>query len=383
MTSVLLQPQNLVRLSRAVSRELGQVELTTDENAQLIKLAKRINTHKVNQYSIEELIASLAKVAAKKIKTHNKESIVAKVNYENVYDVTQLFGISDKHTLLRILNPSALYDYKFVILSTANNTLIADNPYTFNWQIMENDTLSTGMVNIKPIKNIVGIRLFPMKFIFAYSTYLSLTTASNAMLYANYVILIKELVSQSILGYNNMRYHFFMTSQVTTYNTSYIELTAKKENSFYWYNPPIITMPSITLTIGNYLGQTGFPLSFIPALISLSNPATVYIPNATISLTTGMICKFYDPVIYNPTTVTNSTFINALTVGSGLAITVIAPSSSYTRFTIPINGTVISSGDVPTTILYSSTGSPVTYVNVYIPASTSTIIPMCIICLKS
>lgn len=332
--SPLLIPSNLVKLSRMVSKVLGE-ELTEDENRMLLNMVKKIDHNTVKHYSNDELIAKLSVIIAKQIRKNNdkdtnmknKETKEALIPYaqEYEYDLTKLFGISDKYALLRTCNPQSMYQYNFIILSTANSTISDNNPYSFSWQVTENNTLSTGMVNIKPVKNLIGIRLFPLKFIYAWpSTIHPYQTTDTSIQFVHYTLLIQELINQSILGYNNTRFHFTVTSTKTTYNTNYLELAAKKDNNYYWFNPPIVSLPSITLRINNYLGQTGFPLSYVSVIIRLVNPVEVWVPNATLSLVNGMICRFYDPVIYFPTLPVNHAFITALTDSTGYAITLMA-----------------------------------------------------------
>lgn len=367
VANALLQQDNFINIVSQISKELGYVKLTDDEFKRLVKFINKIDRDKIAKYSNQELSAVIVKCYVNKLKNTNKitESIAAQ---ENIYNITQLFGVSDKKAIIRICNMPALYKYTYMVLSSKNSSPFADNVYKINWQLMENNTLSTNSVNITAIHDLVGIRLYPIKF----------TYISGIWDYQRHTLLINELLSQSILGYNNTRYHFILESYYTTYRTQYIEMLAQKENAYYWFNPPITTLKSITISMADYLNSISIPITYFLSYISFTNPISIAIDALSETFTTGQTCQFYNVGLLNPASPTNAAFISSLTRGTGWTITVIASISTYTRFTVPIDGTVISPADIP---LVNAKLGNVASVYTY-NYSIGTIIPICLISLK-
>ncbi len=387
--SILLHPKVLLVISEQVANNLNKHELSTEENIIMIKYIKKLPPvsikHDLNQIipQVINIVSKLIQEKCKLIEGFNVNNSIDKVNtiskvhhkesftQQNICDLTQLFGISDKHTLARICNISSLYTYNYMLLNTANSSTTADNIYHVKWQVLENNLLSTGTVNINPIKNIVAMRIFPIKFNYI-----------NGQQYHKYYnLLIEELIAQSMLGYGNRNYHFTLNSDIfyTSNTSAYIECRARPVNNEYKFNPPITTMSSITISMSSVNGLTSIPLAYISGLVEFTNPISILLRSMLIDLSLITHARFYDLQISRPELTVNATFIANLTRSEGWnTTTVFIPWDGSTRLTIPLDGTVIDPADIP----ISYFGHSLANVNTQF-TTINTVIPMCFISLKN
>lgn len=379
--SILLSPKLLLLMSKSTSQLLDKQELTTEENIMLINNIKRIRYDTISKYPLDVVIYMIAKHTAKMIKN---KSIVAQRDsgqvesmnnkgresfaQEYLYDITKIFGISDKHALIRICNAPALYKHHFILLNTANSSTSADNIYHINWQVFDSDTLSAGTVNITPIRNIISMRIFPIKFDFI----------NGNQYYRYYYLLIEELIAQSMLGYGERRYHFALESTYTTYGQGYWEVKAARKNNSYEFNPPVTTLSAITISMSTVNGFTNIPMAFIIGYVDFTNPITILLQAILLPLSQITRVRFYNLEIYHPEDPTNAAFIADLTRLEGWeTTTVYIPMDGSTRLVAQLDGTVVPLADRPIGYFgFNFARVSVQFLTV------NTVIPMCFTSLK-
>lgn len=382
--SVLTNPKILVEISRNVSKILGGVTLTDDENIYISIEARNLDVSKFNKTSLQTLINVFSHVVAKEIKrrasnttnnndnTNNnsekrqiyrnkKESYVVDTNLSTSapnlndiksaiekIDIITFYGIQDKYKLQLLLSPESLYESNYIVLDTTNATNFDNNVTKFNWEYMESALIAPGVVNTTAkIKDLVGMHLYPLKFAATrgYRPYPEITN-----------LLIEEFSAQSFISHEGRKFHFVLQPTFTLLDppNAYLEYSPYEYNKgYFWFRKPFTIIRSFTISLAR--GNTVIPLptSNVDGAITnypvmgypespigpgYANPTVVWTFTAHNSQTgdTIIISKF---TTLNP--VGDAAIIAQVNDPNGHLITVLGANA----FTIPVDTSVIASID--------------------------------------
>jgi hypothetical protein len=355
----LVNPKILVDISRRVSKELGGVVLTDEENVYILQEARSFNLKKFNNIPMNQIINAFSQILAKSIKMRNNNKSIKEgyddgtaislqiseaTNLEKI-NIKSLFQVSDKYQLQMLINPTALYERNYIELDSNNAIVDVKTPTvidilrgntastTYYWEYMESALQSFGVVNTTAkIKNVVGIRMYPLKFA---------AVPFNVGVYNVFNILFQEFQSQAFIGHQGRKFHFTLlpTSVLTGTSSGYVEYSPYEHNKGYtWFRTPYTTLKSFTLTLAegntvislptsNQLGRVYDPSDY-------TNPGTI--TSSTVNLQTGNLVVISNFTTNDP--IADAVVIAQVNDPAGHIITVIDAS----RFTIPVDLTVIS-----------------------------------------
>lgn len=341
MSAILQNVEIVLKLSELVSGYLNTT-LTDEQNALIVKMISDnvisfININETSMHNLAKYLARVIKNTCLKNKSDtksNKNSIVKsnssfdfhewlKVTLRdpsqpwlentnaiykslgiNTMTIDSLFGVADQRKLQRYLSPTAQYKYAFMLFDTDNQDPNLSTDTSFGYNFNNNALLKSGTMNaIGPIKNLVGMRVFPMvanlnatpylitntgakvDMVYNYNSFgmgatntypLSRTPLSVVPVqwfvykyYNNYInvnnnitVLIHEFQAQSFIGRDGRRFHFVYFPQlmnpenvggvyITPRYNAYVEYnTTGKGDGWFWFKTPIQEFSTLTFSIG-------------------------------------------------------------------------------------------------------------------------------------
>lgn len=182
--------------------------------------------------------------------------------------ISRFLALASKLHLQRVVNPTSLYKYAYVLLDTDNAASELSSGSTFGWNLINFVSLQLGTVSvIGKVRNIVGVRLYPVTGIFNIpievpgKTWISYVANLNY----NFTLLIKEFQAQAYVAHGT-KYHFNLFPYVMNYTyynnypimplNPYIEyVTSGKGNGWFWFKTPIILANTLTVQLGDPFNQ--------------------------------------------------------------------------------------------------------------------------------
>lgn len=177
----------------------------------------------------------------------------SKQDIDTSVEIENLFGLNNISDAVRALNPDSLIRKNYMILDSryrgnASNSQQKIKEYTWGY-VQKSQLLTNGFVNvIGNVRDIIGLRVYPFRIPYD-------TTADNNK-YARISVLIRELDSQAFIGHEQRKFHFILRSTV---DNKFIELETDKFNDgYFWFEKPITTIPSLTLSFGNPIEKISF-----------------------------------------------------------------------------------------------------------------------------
>ena len=183
-------------------------------------------------------------------------------------------GISNPLQLQKFLNPGARVGKTYLVLDRRYHARLQDDNHKFTWFLApggasydRNTTVST----MAPVRNIVGIEMYPFK----------LPRAENAVLSTNRIsVAIEELSTQAfIANEERRRYHcMFKINQpapVGQYDPLVLEDITGDTTEFDFFAPVKEELNSLTLTFGNPFRPIYFDPDKLSATISAAGVQTL------------------------------------------------------------------------------------------------------------
>lgn len=220
--------QQVIRENIGVSSESGTTHGIYDNPSFTIQ---RLSEEKKEQEKINRIPYATSQIQDEKI---------------GKSDINNLLGMSTADEVVRILNPKSQYRKNHMLLDSRYRIFLEqsdENISKFRWNyIQKSQSTINGSVNvIGNVRDIIGFRIYPIRIPYV-------TSADNN--YARISVFIEELASQAFIAHEGRKFHFMMNS---TIDSSFINLEADVYNGYFWFERPITTLETITLSFGNPL----------------------------------------------------------------------------------------------------------------------------------
>lgn len=166
-------------------------------------------------------------------------------------DISKLLGMGSADEAVRILNPKSQYKKNHILLDSRYRIVDEQSPVnipSFKWNYIQNSQSSTeGSVNIiGNVRDIIGLRIYPFRIPYS-------ENADNQ--YSRISLLIQELSAQTFIAHENRKFHFMLNTNI---DGVFIDLAADVYNGFFWFEKPITTLDTLTISFGNPLEQITF-----------------------------------------------------------------------------------------------------------------------------
>lgn len=180
--------------------------------------------------------------------------------------IKKFYGMSDKWYIQRALNPTAQYQYAYVLLDTNNAAAELSSDTQFGWRVINYISQQSGTVStVSNIRDLVGMRIFPIttQLITPVGETGKVYTNNVANINNNFTVLIHEFQAQSFVGRDGRKFHFalfpalmnlqtvFFGSAITPANPYFEFTTSGKANGWFWFRTPITEFSTMTISIGN------------------------------------------------------------------------------------------------------------------------------------
>ena len=186
-------------------------------------------------------------------------------DYQNQSKIKKFYGMSDKWYIQRMLNPTAQYQYAYVLLDTDNAAAELSSDTTFGWRVINYISQQDGTVStVSNIRDLVGMRIFPVTMQLRSCCETGKNYVNNvANINNNFTVLIHEFQAQSFVGRDGRKFHFalfpaLMNPQfpirgpaITPTNPYFEFTTSGKANGWFWFRTPITEFSTMTISIGN------------------------------------------------------------------------------------------------------------------------------------
>jgi hypothetical protein len=165
--------------------------------------------------------------------------------------INNLLGMSTADEVVRILNPKSQYRRNHMLLDSRYRVFIEqseENISKLQWNyVQKSQSTTNGSVNvIGNVRDIIGFRIYPFRIPYT-------TNADNK--YSRISVFIEELSAQAFIAHEGRKFHFMMTS---TIDSEFITLEADVYNGYFWFERPITTLETLTITFGNPLERVVF-----------------------------------------------------------------------------------------------------------------------------
>ena len=168
-------------------------------------------------------------------------------------NISEFLGISNSEDAVRVMNPNALHRKNFMILDSRYRILSGTNINgisKFSWNyVLQSQIEAQGGVNIiGNVRDIIAMRVYPFRIPYVGS-------ADNK--YSRISVFVEELGSQSFVAHEDRKFHFMLRS---TIDSEFIELETNKFNDgFFYFEKPVTTLNTLTLSFGSPLEKIIFP----------------------------------------------------------------------------------------------------------------------------
>lgn len=253
-------------------------------------------------------------------------------------NINKLLNMTTANEVVRVLNPKSQYKRNHILLDSRYRIIDEQSPYnvsSFKWNyIQKSQSTAEGSVNIiGNVRDIIGLRIYPFRIPYNES-------ADNK--YSRISLLIQELSAQTFIAHENRKFHFMLNS---TIDSEFINLEADVYNGFFWFEKPITSLDTLTISFGNPLEQITFDrdrdfcsfnyfsLASLTQITTekehnLANGDRVYFDNFDVG--------FVNPTLVNQKAI-NDEIKTSINSDSGHLVTVISP----TIFSIPFDSSQI------------------------------------------
>jgi hypothetical protein len=255
-----------------------------------------------------------------------------------ITDIGKLLGIGTADEAVRILNPKSQYKRNHILLDSRYRIVDEQAPVnisSFKWNyIQKSQSTAEGSVNvIGNVRDIIGLRIYPFRIPYT-------DNADNK--YSRISLLIQELSAQTFIAHENRKFHFMLNSAI---DSGFINLDADVYNGYFWFEKPITTLDTLTISFGNPLEQIIFerdrdfcsfdyfaiaPLTQVTTEKNhnLANGDRIYFDNFDVG--------FVNPILVNQKAL-NDELKTVINRDSGHLVDILTP----TTFSIPVDSSLI------------------------------------------
>jgi hypothetical protein len=167
--------------------------------------------------------------------------------------IKNILGVNRLSDAVRKFNPQSLVRRNYILLDSRYRIITSLSANggvpSFSWNyIVNSQQTAQGTANIVGnIRDIIGIRAYPFRIPYV-------SNADNR--YSRVTMLINELGSQSFIAHENRKFHFMFQS---TIDSDFIDLSTDNQNDgYFWFEKPITTLDTITVTFGSPLEAITF-----------------------------------------------------------------------------------------------------------------------------
>jgi len=255
-------------------------------------------------------------------------------------NINNLLGMTTADEAARILNPKSQYKKNHILLDSRYRIFLeqsVENISKFQWNYIQKSQITiNGSVNvIGNVRDIIGLRIYPFRIPYAPS-------ADNK--YAKISVFIEELSAQSFIAHENRKFHFMMNA---TIDSDFITLDADVYNGFFWFEKPITSLSTLTVSFGNPLELITFnnDRDWVTIDYFIASPSSQITTEKNHNLQNGDRVYFtgFDVLPLNPIlinqTVINENIKHSINSVNGHLITKI----NSTTFSIPFDSSQIQS----------------------------------------
>jgi hypothetical protein len=315
--------QQILRDTIGISSESGTAHSIYDNPAFMLNSASE---SKQEKQLLEKLIPKPGTT---------QSAAASNKDLEKKSGIINLLGMTTADEAVRILNPESQYKKNHILLDSryrifTEQSSVDINKFSWNYVQKSQSTIDGSVNIIGNTRDIVALRIFPFRIPYTKS-------ADNK--YQRISVFIEELGSQSFIGHEQRKFHFMLNSVV---DTEFIDVgTDLDDQSYFWFEKPITTLDTLTISFGNPLEPIVFerdrdfcgidyfsitPLTQITTEKNhnLSNGDRVYFTNFNVGAVNPLLI---DQVIIN------ENIKNTINSISGHLVTVI----NSTQFSIPVD----------------------------------------------
>lgn len=174
------------------------------------------------------------------------QQVVRQNNSLNKSSVTDILGMKTSNELVRILNPKSKERRNHMLLDSRYRNVFnqsVDQIEKFQWNyVQKSQTRTNGSVNvIGNVRDIIGLRIYPFRIPY---------TQDSDNEYTKISLFIQELEAQSFIAHEDRKFHFMLNATV---DGEFINLDADVYNGYFWFETPVTTLNTITVSFGNPL----------------------------------------------------------------------------------------------------------------------------------
>lgn len=206
---------------------------------------KRKSEKKIIEESDQEIITQL--------ENNNNQSI--KSRGQSIKNDNKTILDTDPKAIARIINPKSQYKKAYCLLDTryrsevgTNNLNNSISKFTWDFNLNSQPSDNNSSVNvIGNMRDIISLRIYPFRI-----PYTKLLDNK----YKRVSVLIDEFTSQAFVAHEQRKFHFILESDI---DSDFINLSTDKFNDGYFYfEKPIVSLETISLTFANPLEQISF-----------------------------------------------------------------------------------------------------------------------------
>ncbi len=193
----------------------------------------------------------------------------------NQFNIQSLFGLNNIYRLRSELYPGANFKREYIVLDTVNR-IPDDKTQNLKWNYVSTNVYQpTAVATKSPVRDLVGMRIYPI--------HLHGNLGNSGRYRWTFTILIEEFEEQAFIAHQSRRFHFMMRYT----NIVPPDLTPVNDG-FFWFNHPITTIDTLTVTIANPLVDVNLLSSVSP----YNNSSVVTVTTTTIEVRLGFNPNF-------------------------------------------------------------------------------------------
>jgi hypothetical protein len=190
-------------------------------------------------------------------------------------NVVSLFNENNIYKLRSELNPCANFRREYLVLDTLNR-IPNDRTGLLRWNYVSTNVYQATAVATKtPIRDLVGMRIYPI--------HLHGNLGLAARYGSTFSLLIEEFEEQAFIAHQDRKFHFLLRNT----NSVPQDLTPMNDG-FFWFNFPITTINTLTVSIANPLVKN----NLLSAVSQLNTAGNVTVTTTTIQVSLSFIPYF-------------------------------------------------------------------------------------------
>lgn len=261
--------------------------------------------------------------------------------------INNLLGMLNKIDLRNVFNPTQNIIRDYVIFDTRYRDVNHGIQNQFQWGYSDTTNIRPGVVNTQyTIRNLISMRA--MQFVFPKTgyygqTFLNVNTGRVSLF-------IREFQRQAFVAREQTYYHMIFRTVTDGYTlitpfpgtAVYIQTQIEDyADGMIPFRPPVTEVNTFTFQFQDPINTLNFPPDRDRVAFTYGNPTTITStqPNNLIS---GSRVYITDFTTNTPTNAIDAALIAAINDPNGLVITVAAPSTTNTVFTIPVDTSAIA-----------------------------------------